>query len=64
MVTPAPLGHSIAEAVYSDTATAKAACQEHAKANGFAISVGSFSALQVSCDYTKGGEKCPKTIGL
>jgi hypothetical protein len=64
MVTPAPLGHSIAERVYSDTPTAKAACQEHAKANGFAISVVSSSAIRVFCDCTEAGEKCQKTMGL
>jgi hypothetical protein len=64
MATPAPLGHSIAEAVYSDTATAKVACQEHAKASGFEISVGSSSALRVFYNCTKSREKGRKTIGL
>jgi hypothetical protein len=55
MATPAPLRDPIAKAIYIDTAAAKAACQEHAKANGFAISVASSSALRVFYAYTKSG---------
>jgi hypothetical protein len=61
MATPAPLGDSIAEAIYSDTSAAKSACQEHAKANGFAVSVASSSSLRVFYACTKGGVYNPKS---
>jgi hypothetical protein len=60
MATPAPLGDPIAEAIYSDTNAAKAACQEHAKANGFAVSVASSSSLRAFYACTKSGVYNPK----
>jgi hypothetical protein len=55
MATPAPLGDLIVEAIYSDTNAAKADFEEHAKANGFAVSVASLSSLGVFYACTKSG---------
>ena len=56
IATPAPFGDPIAEAIYSDTQAAKAACQEHAKANGFVVSVASSSSLRVLGVYNPKGK--------
>jgi hypothetical protein len=50
----------IAEAIYSDTNAAKAAFQEYAKANGFAVSVASLSLLRVFYACTKSAVYNPK----
>ena len=56
MANLAPLGDPIAEAVYADIPAAKAATQEHAKANGFAVSVDSSNAQRAFYICTKGGK--------
>ena len=56
MATPAPFGDPIAEAIYRDIKVAKAVCQEHAKANGFVVSVASSSSLRVLGVYNPKGK--------
>jgi len=56
MATPAPLGPLFDEAVYKDFATIKAALQEHARINGFAISVHSSREQRAIFKCTKGGK--------
>jgi hypothetical protein len=56
MANLAPLGDPVAEAVYADLPAAKAALQEHAKANGFAVSVDSSNAQRAFYICTKGGK--------
>jgi hypothetical protein len=56
MANLAPLGDPVAEAVYADLPAAKAALQEHAKANRFAVSVDSSNAQRAFYICTKGGK--------
>ena len=60
MANLAPLGSPFAEAVLPDLLAVKAALQDHAKGNGFAISVDSSNAQQAFYIYTKGGKYNPK----
>jgi hypothetical protein len=60
MATPVPLKDPIAEAIYSNTNTAKGSCQEHAKGNRFAVSVALSSSLRVFYACTKSGVYNPK----
>lgn len=56
MASPAPLGPSITEGVFSDPKAAKAALQEHAQENCYAISVDSSNPRRVFYICTKGGK--------
>jgi hypothetical protein len=56
MAMPAPLGPPFGEAVFKDFATIKAALQEHARINGFAISVHSSREQRAIFKCTKGGK--------
>jgi hypothetical protein len=52
----APLGPSVAEAVYTDPAAASAALQEHTRVNGYGIAVESSSKMPVFYRCEKGGK--------
>jgi Iap family predicted aminopeptidase len=55
MALLAPLGPGIAADTFSDAATVKAALQEHAKVNSYAISVESSNPKRIFFICTKGG---------
>jgi hypothetical protein len=60
MASPAPLGPLVAEGVFTNPQAAKAALQEHAKNNGYAISVDSSNIKRVFYICTKGGKYSSK----
>jgi hypothetical protein len=51
-----PLGPSLAEAIYSNSTTAKAALQEHARINGYGIGIHSSTQKRVFFRCAKGGK--------